>query len=103
MPQYYYFRVSCGNGMHSTFVMNCEGMSEEDKNTEAWEHAIANAESFGDYWDDDDTINQMKESDEWGDRDFCGEDLDYFWELYSPDKHDMYRAGGGSFKEDFTD
>lgn len=28
-------------------------------------------------------------------------ELDYYYEEYCPDKHDMYRAGGGSFADDF--
>ncbi len=96
----YFFKVSCGVGMDSTSVHDCEGMSDEEKDQMAWELAVQCADSFGGYYNNDDAY-EMQEAGEWGDRDFSDDDLDYSWELYCPEKHDMKRCGGGSFLEEF--
>jgi hypothetical protein len=96
----YFFKVSCGIGMDYTSVHNCEGMSDEEKDNMAWELAVECANSFGGYYNNDDAY-ELQLNDEWDDRCFTEDDLDYCWQLYCPEKHDMKRAGGGSFMEEF--
>jgi hypothetical protein len=98
----YFFEVSCGIGMDSTCVIEFpDDVSEDELNNCAWELAVENAETFGSYWDCEDTAQELQENDEWNDRDFCPDDLEWAWALYDPEKHDQLRAGGGSFMEDF--
>lgn len=100
MCRYIYFDVGCGVGMHYTHVYDCFGLSDNEISDMAWELAIECANSFGDFYSMDDA-ESLKESDEWDDRSFCDEDLEYTWEEYNPEKHDMHRSGGGSFLEEF--
>lgn len=96
-----FFQVSCGIGMDSSTVEEFEyDLTDEELNQIAYDMSCENAESFGSLWDEE-TAYELQEKDEWGCRDFTYADLDYKWEVYDPKKHDRYRAGGGSFLDDF--
>lgn len=95
-----FFDVSCGVGMDNTFVLDCEGMSDEEINDTAYDAAIECANSYGSFYFEDDLPEEDEEDMSQGDCNFTDSDLSYSWEDYIPEKHDMQRCGGGSFKED---
>lgn len=101
MTNLVYFKVSCGVGMSYTSVHDCTNMSDEEKSDMSWELAVTCADSFGSYYTPDDAC-EMQDTDTWDDRCFSEDDLDYYWEEYIPEKHDMYRCGGGSFMDEFN-
>jgi hypothetical protein len=68
-----------------------ENFTEEEINDIAWEMAVDNAESYGrELEPDDDPEDEV---------DYAYPDFSVH--KYDPEKHDMYRVGGGSFEEDF--
>lgn len=92
------FRVDCGPTMQAAKVLDCYGLTDEEIDTMAWELSVNNAEMYGDFIVEDD---EYLDSDDQG-RYFTDSDLGYTWEDYDPEKHDMYRAGGGSFMDDVS-
>lgn len=92
-----FFKASCGVGMEDTSVHNCVGMTDEELSTKAWELAVDCANSFGQYVDNDYDFDDEEDTGYC----FTENDLNYYWEEYVPEKHDMKRAGGGSFLEEF--
>jgi len=69
-------------GEEGAEVFQCDG---DDNMIESWCQDIA--------FDNSSMFGRDSEEDE--------QDCWWEWEEYSAEKHDMYRAGGGSFKEDF--
>lgn len=69
----------------------CDALGIYDNLEQAREHALDYAWNF---WEDDDNYNE-----ETGE--YEGEGPDYYIEEYDPETHDMHKAGGGSFEENF--
>lgn len=62
----------------------------------AWEAAVASADMYGYY-----LVEDYSEDEDASEYEVTGDDLCGSWEDYDPEKHDMLRAGGGSFEDDF--
>ena len=93
-----YFNVGPGHCMMATEVHDCTGMSDDDLDKMAWELAVQQTESYGSFY----LEGNLPEEDEDDSNDyFTDSDLSYHWEEYYPEKHDMYRCGGGSFLDEF--
>jgi hypothetical protein len=74
-----------------------EDWTDEEISDEAWYMACQHAESYGHPHNGEvDTEDEDYYYDEWF-SEYVGAD----WEDYVPEKHDMFRSGGGSFSEDF--
>jgi hypothetical protein len=71
--------------------------TEDEISEEAYQMALGHAESFGIYPYPDD-FDENEEDDSIYSYDIEG----YVIGEYDPEKHDMYRSGGGSFKDDFA-
>lgn len=96
-----FFKASCGNGMHTAQVESFpENTSEEELTEFAYQLAVETANSYGEFYSTEE-YEAMSNEDHWDSRCFNEEDLGFSWELYVPEKHDMLRAGGGSFLEEF--
>jgi len=92
---------SIGTDACIAFIVE-DDATEEDINEYAWELALDQASSYWEVIDtdsDDDTMEAYEEDPE---SYILTEDVEVAWEDYSPEKHDMFRAGGGSFEEDFA-
>lgn len=95
-----FFRFGCGPTMEGTEVVDCEGMTEEELNEMAYDMAIDEANTYGSFFCED----EVPEDDEGYDGYiFTDSDLSYDFEDYVPEKHDMYRCGGGCFLDQFKD
>ena len=100
MTRLVFFKVGPGPTMMAADVFDCEGMTDEQIDSHAYWLATEQADSYGDFVpEDDERLNDENDPGPY----FTESDLDYFWEDYVPEKHDMYRAGGGSFMDDFED
>ena len=70
-----------------------------------WNASIDNAAMYGwDYVDgswEPESEDPEEQYEEW-DRVCTDDDLNYYWEEYDSEKHDMLRIGGGSFEDDFA-
>lgn len=75
--------------------------TEEEIAQEAWYMALDHAERYGYYPTDDYREDDEDEDDPWN-RDSYSDNIDGCAEDYDPDRHDMHRAGGGSFELDFA-
>ena len=74
-----------------------EDWSSRQIDDEVWSMACQHAESWGyPYADFED--EEVSEEDY---QDWMSNHVDYWWEDYEPEEHDMYRSGGGSFEKDF--
>lgn len=65
-------------------------------NEYAWEASVATAEIYGYY-----LVHDYSEDEDASECEVTVDDLSAWWEDYDPEKHDMLRAGGGSFEGDF--
>jgi hypothetical protein len=91
-----YLEGSCGVGMTLNDVVEVEDdVLAEALERMAWELAVDCANTYGSYisseidLEDDDDENGL----------FYDDQLDYRWELYDPEKHDMLKPGGGSWND----
>ena len=75
----------CGEDAHEALEIGDDYTTQEIDDI-CWNLAIQNAESYGHGDDGDDEFSER---------------IEYIWEDYDPEKHDMLRSGGGSFEEDF--
>jgi hypothetical protein len=66
--------------------------TEKELSDACWDMALDNADMYGYYPPSDD----MDDDDE-----YVTEGIEGWAEVYDPEKHDMHRAGGGSFAGDF--
>jgi hypothetical protein len=73
--------------------------TEEEIQEEAHYMALDHAESYG-YYPPDCDYDEEDEEDTWN-SDKISDNIEGYAELYDPEKHDMHRAGGGSFQLDF--
>lgn len=87
----------CGMDGYDVLVMP-DDATEDEIAQEAYRMAVEHAESYGIY-----------PYDEYADVEDVEDDTEYShniegWSLgeYDPEKHDMHRAGGGSFAQDFA-
>lgn len=93
--------VHCDNskalGCDSHEALLVEDTATEDEIDEiAFEMACEQASSYWSIVDDSDDINE-------DDDDYIFvEQIDASWEYYAAEKHDMLKAGGGSFEDDFA-
>lgn len=69
----------------------CDALGWYTSEGEALEDA---ADYARDRWEPQEPYNE--------DDEFSDEGPDYYIEVYNPDKHDMLRAGGGTFQEEFN-
>ena len=76
-----------------------EDWTDENISDEAWSMACQHAESYGhpSSYDLDEEDLEIEEYVE----DWLSNHVSADWEDYIPEKHDMYRSGGGSFSEEF--
>lgn len=72
--------------------------TEKDFNDACFQFSIDNAEMYGYDVSDGSYIEDGEESEMTCDT----ADLDYSWAYYDPEQHDILRAGGGSFADDFA-
>lgn len=75
--------------------------TEEEVQDEAHLMALAHAESYGYYPPSDEYPEEEEEEDDW-ESDQISDNIEGYAEPYDPDKHDMLRAGGGSFMDEIT-
>jgi len=75
--------------------------TEEEIAQEAWHMALDHAERYGYYPTDDYSEDDEDGDDPWN-RDSYSHNIEGCAEDYDPDRHDMKRAGGGSFELDFA-
>lgn len=81
-----------GNWANYVGTDYCDALGIYNTLEEAWGDAETRAwETFE---EDEDDIDENGE--------YQGEGPDYYIEEYNPDEHDMLRAGGGSFEEEFS-
>jgi hypothetical protein len=74
-----------------------EGTPDDVLDRACWESSIQNAEMYGYEY-----VEEYDESDpDFYENQILDDELNYEWEEYDPKKHDMLRAGGGSFEGDF--
>lgn len=90
-------RMSAGIGMDTTVFYHVpEQYTKEFLSDYAWQSAVDWAESFGlePYPDYEDSLDPDSawQSDRYTD------DIEGYFEAYSPEKHDGLQAGGGSIK-----
>ena len=97
---------SCGSdGVDALLVP--DGWTEEYIDSEVWQMALSNAESYGIYYapDYEQSVNDgdmtQEEFDEMEDQGSLSSGIEGYYEEYNPEKHDMLRSGGGSFEDDF--
>jgi hypothetical protein len=76
--------------------------TEDEIAQEAWHMALDHAERYGYYPTDDYSEDGEDEDDGGWDRDHYSHNIEGCAEDYDPDRHDMKRAGGGSFELDFA-
>lgn len=75
--------------------------SEDEINNIALDVAVDHIGSYFDVIDPNDVEDDDFDEDA---DDICMLDqIEYSWEDYDPEKHDMYRTGGGSFEDDFAE
>lgn len=79
----------CGEDAYEPLEVSDDTTSEEIDRI-CWDMACDHAESYGHPSEEDEY------EDEWLER------VDYTWQDYDPDKHDMHRTGGGSFQDEFS-
>ena len=83
----------CGSDGHEAFAVE-DGTSESEISEDLYWMAVQHAESYG--------IYPYPECEEDMDEDTeYTSSIEASWEEYDPEKHDRYRAGGGSFESDF--
>lgn len=74
--------------------------TEEEVQDEAHLMALEHAESYG-YYPPSDEYSEEDDDDDWK-SDKISDNIEGWAEPYDPDKHDMHRAGGGSFMDEIT-
>lgn len=74
----------CGEDAHEALEIGDDYTTQEIDDI-CWNLALDNAESYG-----------YEEADP-----YLFERIEYIWEDYDPNEHDMHRSGGGSFEDDF--
>lgn len=84
----------CGSDGHAAFSVE-DDASEDEINQIVYEMALEHACSYGHYPypEDDDDLDEENDGYSYG--------IEGAWEDYVSEKHDRYRAGGGSFEGDF--
>jgi hypothetical protein len=82
-----------------TYLEVPEDWTDRQIDDETWAMACEHAESYG--YPDRDFEEQEDEAD-WDYDEWYSNHVNAEWEDYDPEKHDMYRGGGGSFSEDFN-
>ena len=84
----------CGSDGHEAFAVE-DGTSESEINEIVYDMALNHAEKYGyyPYPDNDEDLDEENDDYSWG--------IEGAWEDYVPEQHDRYRAGGGSFENDF--
>ncbi len=89
-----YFEGSCGVGMTHCDVIEVEdNITEADLDRIAWEIAVACADFYGAYVTEEADLEDAEEES------FYDYQLNYWWEWYNPEKHDMFKPGGGSWDD----
>ena len=82
----YYYEVDFGlAGTESSGILEAE--DDEQAAELAYQHSIDNAESFG-FFQEEPGDQVIKRNDDEDDEDYEEGDLDFFIELYNPQKHD---------------
>jgi hypothetical protein len=84
----------CGSDTRRALLVD-DDATDEEIGEECYSMAVENAESYGiyPYPEYDEDFNDDVE---------YTEGIDFSFEDYVPEKHDMYRPGGGSFERDFV-
>jgi hypothetical protein len=87
----------CGMDAYDVLAVP-EDLTDRQIDEEVWMMACQHAENYG-YPEADFEDEEVSEEEyhEW-----MSNHVDYWWEDYEPERHDMYRSGGGSFSEDFN-
>lgn len=81
-------------GMDSVEALELpDNHTQKELDDACWDMAVDHAERYGYYPPSDDTDDDNDE--------FVSENIEGWPEVYNPKKHDMLRAGGGSFADDF--
>lgn len=62
---------------------------------ELYDMAVQHAEAYGIYPYPDEDLGEDDDENDYTDN------IEAYYEVYDPEKHDMLRAGGGSFENDF--
>ena len=89
-------------GMDGTEALLVEDdATEEAIAQEAWLMAVNHAERYGYYPADLYSESEDEEDADWN-SDSYSDNIDGWAEDYVPERHDMHRAGGGSFEQDFA-
>jgi len=87
-------------GMDGTEALLVEDdATEEEIAQEVWHMAVDHAERYGYY--PAELYNEDEEDADWN-SDSYSDNIDGWAEDYDPERHDMKRAGGGSFERDFA-
>lgn len=85
-------------GMDGTCVIEMPAdATEQEVQEEAWQCALDHAESYGYYPYPDEEVDEDEDGDQYSDN------IEGYAVPYVPEKHDMYRGGGGSFLDEFPE
>lgn len=85
----------CGMDQHE-FWQVPDDISEDELNKLAWHQALDNAESYGIY-----SLEDFDENDSSLDEADYSENIEGYWELYCPEKHDQYMVGNEIFWNEY--
>lgn len=89
----HFYTGFCGSDARVAVTFE-DGVSDEEISEDLYWMAVQHAESYG--------IYPYPECEEDMDEDTeYTSSIEASWEEYDPEKHDRYRAGGGSFESDF--
>ena len=85
----------CGMDAHDILSME-DDATQDEIDQECWYMAVAHAENYGIYPAED-----YSDGEEEMDEESLSDNIEgYSLGEYDPEKHDMYRSGGGSFQDD---